>query len=298
MSVPCDDLFNLDLPPNKMLILLAVASGEISVPRIAWKTQYSRPQVWRLVKALTKDKLLKVTRASLGKNRTLYALNDEIVATWERKQPYQNDGVDYAQPNQIDEVKPDQPNHNDGVSDSQLDQIDTVDGVELDQIDTVDGVELDQDDRVDIVGENPPKNPLGIQEINTVIPSNETPPAPVDNLLDWLKKKDPMRQYDRDDLQGLITTYTFDWIQAAFEQAYFKSKPLDNPTGYVVKTVRGWTQTGKPDYKPPSVPPVSPNGKHADDGIERDMTGKPLSEETKRFLEHQRRQGDAARKAG
>lgn len=141
-----DRIYELDLPPNKIMVLMAVAKGELSVPRIAWKTKYSEVQIRRILKALTKVKLLNITHASQGRYRTLYALNDETIGTWKRKEPYQDDEV---QPNQNDNVavlQPDQPNQNDEVSDSQLAQNDRDDRVEPHQ--------NDKNDRV----ENPPLN--------------------------------------------------------------------------------------------------------------------------------------------
>lgn len=59
-----DPIYDLDLPANKIMVLMAIAKGSISIPWIAYVTKYSKPQIWRILDALKKDKLVIVTRAS------------------------------------------------------------------------------------------------------------------------------------------------------------------------------------------------------------------------------------------
>lgn len=244
-----DQIYELDLPANKIMVLQAIAKGEISVPRIAWVTKYSKPQVWRIVKALTKDKLVTVARASLGRKRTLYALDEKAIAEWKRREPYQDDEVDYAQPNQGDEVaapKPDQPNQGDGVSDSQLHQNDEVDGVKP-----------NQDDKVDIVGAPPPNNPPKDKDskanTNTALSANgraliDLSPE-VAQIMALFKTRPP----DIKAVERALETYPFETVYSCVFKAVNNPKVRD-PWAYAS------TAFGDELKTPPSVPLVPPNG--------------------------------------
>lgn len=98
--------FELDLPANKMLVLLAMADHAQhdgsrvfpSIGLIAWKTGYSDKQTRRIIHALVKDNILIETRSSKGRYPSEYQIN---LAAGKRKQPCQIGSVQtMAQPSQ------------------------------------------------------------------------------------------------------------------------------------------------------------------------------------------------------
>lgn len=119
-------VWDLDLPHNKMLVLLAMADhanhegGDVfpSLERIAWKTGYSYRQTLRIVKSLEDDGLLVLVRAGkeIG-SVNVYRINLEAGTL---KSPYVAKGNDYTQgydkKSYRTDDKPDQDNPSDKMA--------------------------------------------------------------------------------------------------------------------------------------------------------------------------------------
>lgn len=117
-------VWELDLPANKLLVLLAMADHADhdgnnvfpSIDLVSWKTGYSEVQTRRIIHALTKDNLLKVEKKSNGRYPNLYSIHTENgkqkpargiqPSQNDRVQPYQNGTVKVAQPSQNERVNP------------------------------------------------------------------------------------------------------------------------------------------------------------------------------------------------
>jgi len=319
-------ILRLRLTECQQKILIAMASDanpqtglmQVRIERLAWLMDISVSQARRELQDVVSAGLLKVVWKSPGRVPSIHQLCPEAAQPKPIKAG--SERVDYMRPSQV-EVGFDRVSDSQPFPDKQGDDRDN-DPNPIILPEAAKPLQVKQgngglpptlpikagSERVGRAQNLPPHPPPGIQEQKQELKAAESldARAPVDDLLDWLKKKDPIRQYDRADLDNLITTYTADWIFAAFEQAYSLPTPPGNPTGYVVVTVRGWTQTGKPERRPPSVPPVSPNGKPpplpdspnnltpAALGLApTDDSGKPWREDTLKFIFHQRKQKES-----
>lgn len=239
-----DEAWMLKLAPGLKLVLMSMvaATDEDGVYRkglhyLVLDTEYCAAQIGRIIKALIVEKLVNIVEPKSGRRAATYSFK---LSGYAHKLSIQHG---YAKVLSTQNVELTDGDEND-LSTQNVDTTHSHTNL------SGQNVGLNGD------GEIPLNNPpIKTKDLNTRTDGSNVGREPVDNIIAFMKSKQPDIEPDRADLKRLTAKYGELPFREALEAAYEVPDML-NPIGFAINRLSP-KAGAKP---PPSVPAVSPNG--------------------------------------